>query len=140
MANRPNQRVSIPAARRHRFNSIGLKSPVKDTNSVAMPWVDMTEDVRLIREGHGTRLPNDRWSSINGRTYVRESGAKSAMYPEFGDGIVVLTREQYRALTILRGYTSPTVAEFRLQKEKSISDADIQVARDVIRQATEEEP
>jgi hypothetical protein len=102
MANRPNQRVCIPAARHHRFNSIGLKSPVKDTNSVAMPWVDMTEDVRLIREGHGTRLPNDRWS-INSRTYVRESGKTGIMYPELGDGVVVLTREQYRALTILRG-------------------------------------
>ena len=31
---------------------------MKDINSVAMPWVDMTEDVRLIREGYGARLPN----------------------------------------------------------------------------------
>jgi hypothetical protein len=128
--------MTSPLARRHRFDTIGLKSPAKLVNSVAMPWVDMSEDVRLLREGFGERLPDDRWR-VNGRTYVRESGPRGTMYPESGDGIVLLTRPQYKALAILRGYTADTVAAMnRLQNDPSISEDDIRVARDVIQQAT----
>lgn len=102
-----------------------------------MPWVDMVEDVRLIREGWGEKLPDNRWR-IDGRVYARESGAKGTMFPESGEGIVVLTRGQYKALSIIRGYSTDTIAaEHRLMNDPNISDDDIQVARDIIRRATE---
>lgn len=95
MANVPDQPIRAPNPRRHRFDAIDLRSLVKKRNSVAMPWVDMVEDVRLVRQGFATRLPADRWQ-INGRIHVRESGANGRMFPESGEGIVQLTREQYR--------------------------------------------
>lgn len=136
MTNRPGRLIRTPNTKRHRFDAIDLRSLVKKRNSVAMPWVDMVEDVRLIREGFATRLPNDRWQ-INGRVYARESSDAGTMFPESGDGIVAMTREQFRALTILRGYGSDSMAiERRLAEQDSITESDIAFARDVIRQAT----
>lgn len=101
-----------------------------------MPWVDMLEDIRLIRAGHGERLPNDRWI-VNGRMYVQESSPSGRMYPESGDGVVILTRSQYKALSIIQGYNADTATiEFRLRNEHSISDADIEFVRDLLRRAT----
>ena len=45
------------------------------------------------------------------------------MYPEFGDGIVVLTREQYRALTILRGY------EFNYDGRVQVAEGKVNLGR-----------
>lgn len=136
MANRPTQKITAPVPRRHRFDSIGIKSTLKDTNSVAMPWVDMTEDVRLIREGWGERLPNNRWR-INDRVYAREDGPKGTMFPESGDGIEQLTRSQFKALSIIRGYNEDTAAaSFRLSNSPDISAEDIEFAQDLIRRAT----
>lgn len=131
------QPIGAPLAKRHRFESIGLKSKPKKTNSVAMPWVDMVEDVRMIREGKAERILNDRWR-INGRIYVREDTPKGTMFPESGDGIVVLTRGQYKALSIIRGYNTDTVAaENELLNDPNLTEADVLVARDVIRQAAQ---
>ncbi len=127
--------MTSPTVRRHRLDAIGLRSPVKEVNTVAMPWVDMVEDVRLIREGWGERLANNRWR-INKRVYVQEDGTHGTMYPESGAGLVTLTRSQFRALAIIQHYNEDAgAAEFRLRREKGISAEDIDFVREILREA-----
>lgn len=108
---------------------------MKEVNTIAMPWVDMVEDVRLIREGWGERLANERWR-INSRIYVREDGAHGTMFLESGEGLVTLTRNQFRALAIIRHYNDDVVAaDFRLRREKGITAEDIHFVRNALRRA-----
>lgn len=97
------RKVLVPLASRHRVSAITQQSRPKELNSIAMPWVDMIADTEGIRRGQAQPLPEDRWA-INGRIYAREGNEAGRLYPESGDGIVILTRAQFKVLQILHRY------------------------------------
>jgi hypothetical protein len=121
------RKVLAPLASRHRLSALSHRTRVKVVNSVAMPWVDMVADTAAIRRGDAEPLDNDRWR-VNGRIYAREGNANGRLYPESGDGIVVLRRAEFRALLILNRYNGDMVRcmrEFDSNPEMGEEEIDI---------------
>ena len=103
---------------------------------MALPELDMVRDTDLIRRGHAEALGNNRWR-INDRVYVREDKETGRLFPESGPGIVLLTRNEYKALVTLARYNGLTEQAAReLEKTPDISSRDIEIARSLFAKRT----
>jgi hypothetical protein len=132
----PNQRITAPVRSRHALNAIGKRSVIKRRNSVVLPEVDMVYETDLIRRGHAEALGNNRWR-INDRVYVREEREAGTLFPESGPGIVLLTRNEYKALVTLARYNGFTEQAAReLERTPDISSKDIEIARNLFAKRT----
>lgn len=114
--NRPPQPVRHPNRNRHTLDGIGRHTRIKGGATIALPWVDMEEDTRLINEGWAQKLPNNRFR-VNGRTYFMEGTSHGTLVPEEGIGIVRLNGEELLALRIIAEHGSHEAAVFRLFRE-----------------------
>lgn len=128
-ANKPTQSIAVPLPSRHSLDALTRNSRIKDRNSVILPSVNVADDVDLIRQGYGVSLGNDRLR-INGRVYVREGTPQGRLIPESGDGVISLTRAEFKALiTIVKynGYTEFAARE--LEYADDLAPRDVEVAR-----------
>jgi hypothetical protein len=135
-ANKPDQKILAPLPSRHSLDGITRRSQVKDKNSVTLPSVNMVEETDLIRRGYGDFLGNSRWR-INNRVYIREGTPQGRLIPESGEGIISLTRAEFKALVILvkyNGYTDHAARELRYSED--ITPGDIEIARELHAQRT----
>ena len=89
----------------------------------------MVADTDLIRQGHADYLGDNRWQ-VNGRTYVMEGNG--TMFPKRGEGIVSLSRGEYKALkTVVRYTGDETSVRRELHRSPDVSEADILIALDL---------
>ena len=99
LANMPRLPAYASPRSRHELNSITAKSWVrKGINSIALPEIDTHAEVDLIARRYGDARHHDRYE-IHGRMYVQTPDGK--IYPESGDGVVRLSRMEFRALRLL---------------------------------------
>ncbi|MDQ3653559.1 MAG: hypothetical protein M3457_00585 [Chloroflexota bacterium] len=128
-SNTPLHPVRPSATQRHELNRIKPNTAVKRVNSVALPEIDTRAEIAGIQQGHGQRVGDSRYQ-INGRVYVGKPNG--ATYPENGDGIVQLTRLQFRALRLPIKHEGRTVDfDQATEKDPDITQDDISVALDV---------
>jgi len=67
---------------------------------MALPGIDVADEIDRLNHGHGVSLGNNRWQ-INGRVYVDKGNGST--YPESGDGIVSPSRLELIGLRYLIG-------------------------------------
>lgn len=102
------QNLKPPNAKRHRLESIGKKSLVKDINTVILPQVDYHKDIENIKEGMYNKVKEGY--EINGRIYAHHDGI---FYPVSGNGFVTLDRNEYKLLVkLISEKNNPKVKEF----------------------------
>ncbi|MFN8637588.1 MAG: hypothetical protein U0893_27360 [Chloroflexota bacterium] len=108
-----------PPHARHRAERVSARSfPHGDVNTVAMPWVDFAEDLRLIRAGECVRDGNR--FVVNGREYVMEGNGR--LFPTSGDGFIQLTRKAYLALGWYNQFGVTSTVEARIVLERVTED------------------
>lgn len=126
---RPRQRVSAPVRSRHALERINRNSKPKELNSVVMPGINTGRETEMIRQGYGDSLGNNRWR-INGRVYVREGNDKGTLYPESGEGVQHLSRNEFAALVLLIRHGGYNVnARREIAHKNAMTDDVVQVAR-----------
>ncbi|WP_446897442.1 hypothetical protein ACSVC9_10490 [Clostridium sp. LBM24168] len=87
------QNYEPPLAKRHRLQSIGKNSKIKENNTVILPYVDYNKDIEDIKKGLYNKV-NDTFE-VNGRVYGYHG---NRFYPISGDGFITLTRLEYKVL------------------------------------------
>jgi hypothetical protein len=108
---------------RHGLTSFSANHKPQAKNSIVLPSVDMQADMDAINRGEGYFDPATGQSWINGRRYGMHSDGKA--FPMDGDGVILVNRGTFRALTIIRGYNGVTdVAELRMGREHDITADD----------------
>lgn len=113
--------------RRHLARHVDQRTgrPNGEWNTVILPGVDVAADVAAINRGVARRVGNTY--IINGRTYGFHNGR---LYPMHGEGLVRLTRNQYRALAVLNSNGNTPRTQEILDK-MSISEPDRERALEV---------
>lgn len=99
-ASKPTQEIRRPNRNRHSLNGISRHTRIKGGATIAMPWVDMEEDTRLIREGYAEKLPNNRYR-VGRREYFVEGTEHGTLVPVEGEGLVRLNGEELLALVTI---------------------------------------
>lgn len=129
--NTPPRPVRPSATERHELDRITPSTRVKPKNSVTLPGIDTRAEIEQIGQGLGQRVGDSRYR-INGRVYVQKPDG--AMYPQSGEGIVQLTRLQFRALRLLIEYSGRSAGFDReTRQDPDITDDDIVRALEMYR-------
>ncbi|GAB4002934.1 hypothetical protein GCM10029992_42710 [Glycomyces albus] len=111
---------------RHRFQQVAKSKYVDNSNTVALPHVDISADAEAIRSGKALWEKENNRFHVNGRQYVaKDKDGKTRLYPVEGDGLVPLTSGEYKALqgTMIAGGDRANRPE-HLVNNPSISDGD----------------
>lgn len=130
LANMPRLPVYASPPSRHELISITAKSWVrKGINSIALPGIDTHSEIALIALGYGDAREHDRYG-IHGRVYAQTPDGK--MYPESGEGIVRLSRMEFRALQLLTEHNGRTLGfKVAISREQNMTPEVIEAAMDV---------
>lgn len=131
LANKPPIPILAPLRDRHALDAIHRSSRIANSNSVALPHVDMVADIALIREGYGDYLGGNRWR-VNDRIYAMEGTGR--MFPVNGDGIVELGRSGFKAYRTVVTYNGDEArARQELEPDPFVSESDILIALELYR-------
>jgi hypothetical protein len=126
---KPPRPVRAPLPSRHSIDHIGGNSPPKRRNTIVEPSIDMAWETDLIRQGYADSLGNSRYR-VNGRVYVHESHPRNRLYPESGEGVHSLTRNEFAALTLLIRFHGYTVeARHEIEQTPQFTEEVMRVAR-----------
>ena len=116
---------------RHRIRQVSRSSYVDQTNTVALPHVDLSADAEAIRSGKALWERGANRFHVNGRQYVaKDKGGKTRLYPVAGEGLVSLTSGEYKALqgTVASGGDRARRPE-HLVNNPGLTDSDWEKAR-----------
>jgi hypothetical protein len=104
---KPPKPIRPSALARHQLDRLRATTRAKPRNSIALPGVDVTNEIELINQGFGKHVGDSRYR-INDRTYlVKPDGAT---YPESGRDIVQVGRPVFMALRLLIRHGGQTAA------------------------------
>lgn len=90
--------MGVSALSRHQLDKVTSTSRAKPVTSIALPGVDVAQEIMQISQGFGVRVGDSRYQ-INGRAYVVKPDG--ATYPESGPDIVKVSRPVFLALRLL---------------------------------------
>jgi len=108
-ANKPSVPILALLRSRHALDALSRKSWIRERTTIAVNSVDMVEGTWLIREESGVRHRseqghaelfeiNDRWYGVEG---APQSSGSHRLYPVRGEGLIELSRAEFKALPIL---------------------------------------
>jgi hypothetical protein len=97
-ARRPQRTLRPSALNRHHLDLFGGSTYVARKTTMALPGIDVADEIARINRGEGTPLERNRWR-INGRVYVDKGDGRT--YPESGEGIVTPSRLELIGLRYL---------------------------------------
>ncbi|MEX1027803.1 MAG: hypothetical protein WD049_07325, partial [Candidatus Paceibacterota bacterium] len=126
----PSKPVKGPNLR-HNLDRITQKTPVHgEINTIIRPGVNVADDVAAINAGRAVRVGNE--THVNGRVYGIHSET-GRLFPIRGDGFVPLTRNEFKAVGVLRTFADDLPrAESILRRMHGMTDADIAIAKELL--------